>query len=136
MDQSIPKQTILVVDDTPENIDVLGEILGKDYKIKFATNGEKALKIARAEDHPDLILLDIEMPGIDGYEVCEIMRLNPDYRDVKIVFFTAKGRETEIAKGLALGADAYITKPYSNAELVAKIKDLLETTPKESRDKF
>jgi DNA-binding response OmpR family regulator len=62
------------------------------------------------------------------------VRLNPDYRDVKIVFFTAKGRETEIAKGLALGADAYITKPYSNAELVAKVKELLETTYDEAGD--
>jgi DNA-binding response OmpR family regulator len=77
-------------------------------------------------------LLDIMLPGIDGYEVCEIVRLNPDYRDVKIVFFTAKGRETEIAKGLALGADAYITKPYSNADLLAKVKELLETTYEEA----
>ncbi|MEN8691718.1 MAG: response regulator, partial [Desulfobacterales bacterium] len=81
---------------------------------------------------PDLVLLDIMLPGIDGYEVCEIVRLNPDYRDVKIVFFTAKGREMEIAKGLALGADAYITKPYSNAELVAKIKELLEKINREA----
>jgi DNA-binding response OmpR family regulator len=70
------------------------------------------------------------LPGIDGYEVCEIIRLNPNYRNVKIIFLTAKGREVEIAKGLALGADAYITKPYSNAELVAKVKELLERTHK------
>ena len=68
------------------------------------------------------------LPGIDGYEVCEIVRLNPDYRNVKIVFFIAKGREMEIAKGLALGADAYFTKPFSNAALVAKVKELLEKT--------
>ncbi len=68
------------------------------------------------------------LPGIDGYEVCEIVRLNPDYRNVKIVFFTAKGREMEIAKGLALGADAYFTKPFSNIALVAKVKELLEKT--------
>ena len=74
------------------------------------------------------------LPGIDGYEVCEIIRLNPDFRDIKIVFLTAKGREVEIAKGLALGADAYITKPYSNAELVAKVKELLEKTYEEARE--
>jgi DNA-binding response OmpR family regulator len=68
------------------------------------------------------------LPGINGYEVCEIIRLDSNCRDVKIVFLTAKGREVEIAKGLALGADAYITKPYSNAELVAKVKERLEKT--------
>ena len=77
-------------------------------------------------------MLDIMLPGIDGYEVCEIIRLNPDFRDIKIVFLTAKGREVEIAKGLALGADAYITKPYSNAALVAKVKELLEKTYEEA----
>jgi DNA-binding response OmpR family regulator len=80
------------------------------------------------------VLLDIMLPGIDGYEVCEIIRLNPNYRNVKIIFLTAKGREAEIAKGLALGADAYITKPYSNAELVAKVKELLEKTYEEARE--
>ena len=69
--------------------------------------------------------MDIMLPGIDGYEVCEIVRLNPKYRHIKIIFLTAKGREVEIAKGMALGADAYITKPFSNAEVVAKVKELL-----------
>jgi DNA-binding response OmpR family regulator len=68
------------------------------------------------------------LPRIDGYEVCEIVRLNPEYRDIKIIFLTAKGREVEIAKGLALGADAYIIKPFSNTELVAKVKELLNQT--------
>ena len=81
---------------------------------------------------PDLVLLDIMLPGIDGYEVCEIVRLNPKLRDVKIIFLTAKGREVEIAKGLALGADAYITKPFSNAELVAKVKSVLENINEEA----
>ena len=81
---------------------------------------------------PDLVLIDIGLPGIDGYEVCEIIRLNPNYRNLKIIFLTAKGREVEIAKGLALGADAYITKPYSNAALVTKVKELLEKTYEEA----
>ena len=75
---------------------------------------------------PDLVILDIMLPGIDGYEVCEIVRLNPNYRDVRIMFLTAKGREVDIAKGLALGADAYITKPFSNVSLVAKVKEIFE----------
>ena len=83
---------------------------------------------------PDLVLLDIMLPGIDGYEVCENIRLNPNYRNVKIIFLTAKGREEDIAKGLALGANSYITKPFSNAELLAKVKELLETTYEDARE--
>ena len=94
--------------------------------------GEDALDLIY-QYKPDLVILDIMLPGMDGYEVCEIVRLNPDYRNIKIIFLTAKGREVEIAKGLALGADAYITKPYSNAELVAKVKELLEKTDDKSR---
>ena len=82
---------------------------------------------------PDLVILDIMLPGIDGYEVCKIVRLDPNCRDIKIIFLTTKGREVEIAKGLALGADAYITKPYSNAELVSKVKELLENTHEKVR---
>ena len=67
------------------------------------------------------------LPGISGWEVCEIIRLNPDYRNVKVVFLTARSAEVEIAKGLALGADAYITKPFSNDRLVAKVNGLLES---------
>jgi DNA-binding response OmpR family regulator len=89
-----------------------------------AENGEDALDIIH-KYKPDLVLLDIMLPGIDGYEVCEIVRLNPRYRHIKIIFLTAKGREVEIAKGMALGADAYITKPFSNAEVVEKVKELL-----------
>jgi DNA-binding response OmpR family regulator len=96
-----------------------------------AENGEDALD-AIYKYKPDLILLDIMLPRIDGYEVCEIVRLNPEYRDVKIIFLTAKGREVEIAKGLALGADAYFTKPFSNTELVAKVKELLNNTNEDS----
>jgi DNA-binding response OmpR family regulator len=131
----MPKK-ILIVDDEPGIVVPVKFLMEQQgYLVITTNNGEDALDLVH-QHKPDLVLLDIMLPGIDGYEVCEIMRLNPDYRDVKIVFFTAKGRETEIAKGLALGADAYITKPYSNTELVAKIKDLLETTQKEFRDKF
>ena len=117
---------ILIVDDEPGIVVPVQFLMEQQgYRVMTANRGEDALDLIY-QYKPDLVLLDIMLPGIDGYEICEIVRLNPDYRDVKIVFFTAKGRETEIAKGLALGADAYITKPYSNAELVAKVKELLE----------
>ena len=77
----------------------------------LADSGEDALDLI-SRYMPDLVILDILLPGIDGYEVCEIVRLNLDFRDVKIMFLTAKGREVDIAKGLAIGADAYITKPF------------------------
>ena len=124
---------ILIVDDEPGIVVPVQFLMEQQgYNVMTAERGEDALDLVY-QYKPDLVLLDIMLPGIDGYEVCEIVRLNPDYRNVKIVFFTAKGRETEIAKGLALGADAYITKPYSNVELVAKVKELLEKTDKNSR---
>jgi DNA-binding response OmpR family regulator len=123
---------ILIVDDEPNvvvPIQFLMEQLG--YRVMIAERGEDALDLIY-QYKPDLVLLDIMLPGIDGYEVCEIVRLNPEYRKIKIIFLTAKGREEEIAKGLALGADAYITKPFSNAALVAKVKELLEKTYEEA----
>ena len=123
----MPKE-ILIVDDEPSivvPIQILMEQQG--YNVLVAENGEDALDIIYKYT-PDLILLDIMLPRIDGYEVCEIVRLDPRYRDIKIIFITAKGREVEIAKGLALGADAYITKPFSNIELVSKVKELLAKT--------
>jgi DNA-binding response OmpR family regulator len=123
---------ILIVDDEPNlvvSIQFLMEQQG--YKVMIAERGEDALDLIY-QYKPDLVLLDILLPGIDGYEVCEIIRLNPNYRNVKVIFLTAKGREVEIAKGLALGADAYITKPFSNTELVATVKELLEKTYEEA----
>jgi DNA-binding response OmpR family regulator len=119
---------ILIVDDEPNvvvPIQFLMEQLG--CRVMIAERGEDALDLIY-QYKPDLVLLDIMLPGIDGYEVCEIVRLNPNYRNVKIIFLTAKGREEEIAKGLALGADAYITKPFSNIELIATVKEILEKT--------
>jgi DNA-binding response OmpR family regulator len=123
---------ILIVDDEPGIVVPVQFLMEQQgYHVMTANRGEDALDLIY-QYKPDLVLLDIMLPGIDGYEVCEIVRLNPDYRNVKIVFFTAKGREVEIAKGLALGADAYITKPYSNTELVAKVKELLQKTEENS----
>ncbi len=127
----MPKE-ILIVDDEPSIVVPIQFLMEQQgYSVLVAENGEDALD-AIYKYKPDLILLDIMLPRIDGYEVCEIVRLNPEYRDVKIIFLTAKGREVEIAKGLALGADAYITKPFSNTELVAKVKALLDNTNEDS----
>ncbi len=97
------------------------------YLVMVAERGEDALDQI-FQYKPDLVILDILFPGIDGYEVCEIIRLDPNCRDVKIFFLTARGREVDIAKGLSLGADAYITKLFSNTELVTKVRELLEKT--------
>ena len=119
---------ILIVDDEPNVVMPIQFLMEQQgYRVMIAERGEDALDLIY-QYKPDLVLLDIMLPGIDGYEVCEIIRLDPNFRDVKIIFLTAKGREVEIAKGLALGADAYITKPFSNTELVAKVKELLEET--------
>ena len=120
----MPKE-ILIVDDEPSIVVPVQFLMQQQgYNVLVAEDGHDALDMIY-KYQPDLVLLDIMLPGIDGYEVCEIVRLNPKLRDVKIIFLTAKGREVEIAKGLALGADAYITKPFSNAELVAKVKTVL-----------
>ena len=117
---------ILIVDDEPSIVIPIQFLMEQQgYSVIVAENGEDALDIIH-KYKPDLVLLDIMLPGIDGYEVCEIVRLNPKYRHIKIIFLTAKGREVEIAKGMALGADAYITKPFSNADVVSKVKELLE----------
>ncbi len=120
----MPKE-ILIVDDEPSIVVPIQFLMEQQgYSVLVAGNGEDALDVIY-KYKLDLILLDIMLPRIDGYEVCEIVRLDPRYRDIKIIFLTAKGREVEIAKGLALGADAYITKPFSNAELVSQVKELL-----------
>ena len=117
---------ILIVDDEP-NIVVPPQYLVEQngYTAVVAQSGEEALE-AVAKYHPDLILLDIMLPGIDGFEVCEIIRLKPEWKDTKIIFLTAKGRDVDIAKGMVLGADEYITKPFSNKQIIACIKKLLE----------
>ena len=130
----MPKE-ILIVDDEPDVVVPIQFLMEQQgYLVMIAERGEDALDLIY-HYKPDLVILDIMLPGIDGFEVCEIVRLDPNYRDVKIMFLTARGREVNIAKGLALGADAYITKPYSNDKLVAKVKELLEKTMKKQRKK-
>ena len=117
---------ILIVDDEP-NIVISLEFLMKreGFDVAIAVDGEAALK-AIAEHVPDLVLLDIMLPKKDGFEVCQQIRANPAWQSIKIIMLTAKGRDTEIAKGLALGADTYLTKPFSIKDLAARIKQLVD----------
>ncbi len=124
-------KTVLIVDDEPNIVVALQYLMTQSgHEVITAADGEGALE-CMAKFMPDLILLDIMLPGIDGYAVCEIIRLNAEWRKTKIIFLTAKGREEDIAKGMVLGADAYITKPYSNAKVVKTVKKFL--SKKESK---
>jgi putative two-component system response regulator len=117
-----PPPTLLVVDDVAENIEVLSNILEQDYRVKVANNGEKALRIVMSEQPPDLILLDILMPGIDGYEVCRRIKANPARRTIPIMFVTAMEEQEDEALGLALGAEDYITKPFNPYIVLARVR--------------
>ena len=119
------KKHILIVDDEVSILVPLKFLLEKNnYSIAVAQSGKDALDRIRAEK-PDLILLDIMLPDLDGYEIFQLIRENRAWDDIKVIYLTAKNRDLDIAKGLNLGVDAYITKPFSNAELLAQINQLL-----------
>jgi cyclic di-GMP phosphodiesterase len=114
------KKVILVVDDTPENIDVLSGILNTTYKVKAALAGEKAIKIA-SKKVPDLILLDVMMPEMDGFEVCRLLKSNDATKHIPIIFVTGKTEQDEIDKGMDLGAVDFLSKPIDPNLLVEKV---------------
>jgi DNA-binding response OmpR family regulator len=116
---------ILIADDEP-NIVVSLEFLMKQrgYEVRVANNGEDALA-AVGEFRPDLILLDVMMPRLSGYDLCQKIRENPAWQNIRIIMLSAKGRDVEVTKGLAIGADAYVTKPFSTKELIAKVDAML-----------
>ena len=116
---------ILIVDDTPENVDVLAGILRAHYQIKVAVNGSKALKIAQGDPAPALILLDVMMPEIDGYEVCRQLQADERTRRIPVIFVTAKSEVEDEAQGFDLGAVDYITKPVSPAIVLARVRTQL-----------
>lgn len=116
------RPTILVADDSPQNIELLSRVLGQDYRIKVATSGDKALKIAYSEEPPDLILLDIMMPDLSGHEVCRRIKANPDRRRIPIIFVTAMSTVEDESLGLSLGAVDYITKPISPPLVQARVR--------------
>jgi len=124
MDAVSEKATILTVDDTPANIDLVREVLSETYFVQAATSGKMALKIIEKK-MPDLILLDVMMPEMDGYEVCEILKANEKTQDIPIIFLTAKVQVEDETKGLALGAVDYITKPISPPILLERVKNHL-----------
>ncbi len=120
------KPTVLVVDDTPDNLSLMSDLLEEEYRVKIANNGEKALKVAFSADPPDIILLDIMMPVMDGYEACRHLKADSATRDIPVIFLTAKSEVADEMKGFALGAVDYITKPISPPVVLARVKTHLE----------
>ena len=120
------KQRVLVVDDTPENIHILMGILRDYYTVMAANNGERALKLASMDPQPDLILLDIMMPGMDGYEVCGRLKADANTAQIPVLFVTALTSDENEAKGLEIGALDYITKPFNPVIVKARVKNHLE----------
>lgn len=120
------KPQVLVVDDTPEIIEALIKLLKDEYRVKIALNGEKALDIASSSSSLDLILLDIMMPGMDGYEVCRTLKADQNTKEIPVLFLTAKAEIKDIVKGFELGAVDYITKPFNRKELLSRVRTHLE----------
>ncbi|MCP3848853.1 MAG: diguanylate cyclase, partial [Gammaproteobacteria bacterium] len=114
------RATVLIVDDVPTNIQVLAGFLKKHYQLKVATNGKQALVIIK-QQRPDLILLDIDMPEMNGYEVCQTLKDNPETQNIPIIFVTANNQEEDEEKGLQLGAVDYITKPIRPSIVTARV---------------
>lgn len=121
------ESTILIVDDTPENIDILNALLG-GYRRKVATNGENALRIAQSSEPPDLILLDIDMPVMDGFEVCRRLKSDPTTSGIPVIFLTAQTDKKTTVQGFQLGASDFMTKPFHPEELTVRVKTQLDLT--------
>lgn len=116
---------ILIVDDEPSIVMSLEYLLRrKKFDVLIARNGTEALETL-GKDQPELILLDIMMPDVDGYEICEFVKSSPDLKHIKVIFLSAKSKQSDIEKGLELGADAYIVKPFSTRDLLKKINELI-----------
>ena len=116
---------VLIADDEPNIVISLEFLLRREgFEVLVAVDGEEALAKARAE-RPDLVLLDVMMPKMNGFDVCQALRADPELASLRVLMLTAKGRETEVSKGLGLGADAYMTKPFSTKDLVAQVRVLL-----------
>jgi len=128
------QKTLLLVDDAPESLTVLGEILMPHYRVRAVNSGERALAAAASEPRPDLILLDVMMPGLDGYEVIARLHANPDTRDIPVIFITVLDASEGEARGLALGAADYITKPVLPDIVLARVRGQIDL--KEARDRM
>lgn len=128
------RKTILIVDDAPENLMLLGELLQSEYRVRAANSGARALQVAASEPRPDLVLLDVMMPEMDGYEVIRSLKKQTQTRDIPVIFITAMTASADEEKGLALGAVDYITKPFSPAIVQARVRAQLEL--KAARDQL
>ncbi|MEG2041979.1 MAG: response regulator, partial [Hafnia sp.] len=126
------KSRVLIVDDAPENIRMLVESLKENYVIMVSKDGESALRLALAEPSPDCIILDVVMPGMDGYEVCRRLKESRQTRDIPVIFITSQSDELDEARGLALGAVDYITKPFRSTLVMTRIANQIEL--KQHRD--
>src|SRR5271157_285496 len=122
MSQTDSKKTVLLVDDAPANIQVVNSILKDIYKIRIATNGPKALELARVAPPPDLVLLDVMMPEMDGYEVCTRLKSDPDTREIPVIFLTGQTEVEDETRGFDVGAVDYIHKPFSPAVVKARVQ--------------
>ena len=121
-----PARKILIVDDEPNIVVPLQFLMEQNgYQVQIAETGEAAMDLI-ARYRPDLVLLDIMLPGVNGLEVCQMLREDPSLTKTKIILVSALGRDVDIAKGMAMGADAYITKPFSNREMVSRVNELLK----------
>ena len=116
---------VLIADDEQNIVISLDFLLRREgFEVLVAADGEEALAKIRS-DRPDLVLLDVMMPKMNGFDVCQALRADPELASIRVLMLTAKGRDTEVTKGLGLGADAYMTKPFSTKELVVKVRALL-----------
>lgn len=119
------KPTILAVDDSPDSLALISSLLRGSYRVKVAISGERALAVVDAHEAPDLILLDVAMPGLDGFEVCRILKANPATADIPVIFLSATSKMADEEKGLGLGAVDYISKPVNPSLLLARIASQL-----------
>jgi diguanylate cyclase (GGDEF)-like protein len=126
MTESAPNPKVLVVDDQPANIQILAEALQSQYDVRIATNGEKALQIAHESDKPDLILLDVMMPDLDGFEVCRRLKSDPATQHIPVIFVTAKDNASDEERGLSIGAIDYISKPFSIPVVRARVRNHIQ----------
>jgi putative two-component system response regulator len=119
------RKTILVVDDTPDNLSLMSGLLKEEYRVRLANSGERALKAVQGDNLPDLILLDIMMPGMSGYEVCQALKADLRTQPIPVIFLTAMSAPEDEQKGLELGAVDYVTKPINPSLLLARVRNHL-----------
>ncbi len=128
------RSKILIVDDAPENIRILGELLKDKYTIMFARNGKDALRLAHADPQPDIILLDVVMPGMDGYQVCQALKEDKQTTNIPVLFITAQNNEKEESRGLSMGGVDYVSKPFTASLVQTRVNNQLEL--KKHRDRL